>query len=133
VTAVALAGCGGDVVGNLVEIHRDGSIPGARLTLLVKDDGRVSCNGKPLELLPGDLLLDARDFVHAVNGDIRRYPTPMKSATYPPGPDTVLRYRVRTAEDHFAFSDTSKGVPKPLSLLQGFTRRIAKDVCGLPR
>lgn len=132
-TAAALAGCGGDVVGNLLEIHRDGSIPDARLTLLVKDDGRVSCNGGPLKLLPGELLLDARDFNHAVEGDIRRYPKPMKSKAYAAGPGTVLSYRVRTAKDHFSFSDTSRGVPKPLVTLQGFTRTVAREVCGLQR
>jgi hypothetical protein len=133
VTVAVLGGCGGEVVGNLVEIHRDGAIPDARLTLLVKDDGRVSCNGGPLKLLPGELLLDARDFVHAVNGDIRQYPEPMKSASYPPGAGAVLTYRVRTAKEHFVFSDTSRGVPKPLLRLQGFTRTIAKAVCGLAR
>jgi hypothetical protein len=122
-----LAGCGGAVAPDLFEIRRSGTIPGARLDLVVKDDGRVSCNRKPFTRLPDQLVLDAREIARVIT---EKQP-PLRSVA--PGPGTVLRYVVRLPDQTLAFSDTSRPLPQELVPVQGFTRSVAKDVCGLPR
>jgi hypothetical protein len=40
---------------------------------------------------------------------------------------------VRLEDGTVTFSDSSRGQPEEMFKLQAFTRRVAKEVCGLPR
>ncbi|HEU4703782.1 MAG TPA: hypothetical protein VFS37_14980, partial [Conexibacter sp.] len=51
VGAIVLAGCGA-ATPDVFLLTRSGSIPGARLTLLVNDGGTVRCNGGEPRQLP---------------------------------------------------------------------------------
>lgn len=122
---VLLAGCGTPGA-DLFVAHRSGSIPGARLTMQVIDDGQVVCNGKR-HPLSSDLLIDAREIV-------RDLEEPAKASTaLAPGPGAILRYSVRTEDGTVIFSDTSRRQPPAFYRAALLIRQIAKGPCGLPR
>ena len=124
--AGALAGCGADYP-DLLVLHRSGSLPGARLTLLVNDGGTVQCNGGEALQLPPRLLLDARgiatDLAEEAADDLT-LPAPRRA---------LLRYRLRTQDGTVSFSDIDAGRRSELAPVIVFARSVAQDVCGLPR
>ena len=93
-----VAGCGA-AYPDLFVLTRTGSIPGARLTLLVNDGGTVRCNGGAPRQLPPRQLLDARriatDLAEEAHDDL----------TLPAPPGSLLRYRLRTQDGTVTFSD----------------------------
>ena len=124
---LALGGCGAEYPDTLV-LHRTGSLPGARLTLLVNDGGTVRCNGGRAIQLPPRQLLDARriarDLMEEAEEDLR-LPAPSGS---------LLRFRIRTQDGTVAFSDVDAARGRPeLAAVVAFTRTVAQDVCGLAR
>jgi len=123
---VGAAGCGTPSK-DLFLVERDGDLPGARLTLLVSDDGSVRCNGAKPKDMGSERLIDARALEHDLvdQADERR--------TFPPGKNSLLRYTVRMEEGTIEFADTSPNLPSDLFKLAAFTRVLAKQVCGLPR
>ncbi len=127
--AAALAGCGNAGISSpdLFAVTRGGTIPGARLGLVVSDGGTVRCNGGPARMLASADLLDAR----ALQRDLA--PAARRGLRLAPGPRSLLRYRVRSGNGTVAWSDTSRGQPAVLFRLAAFTRRVAKGVCGLAR
>jgi hypothetical protein len=129
---LALAGCG-VASPDLFVVHRSGSIPGARLTLLVGDGGTVRCNGGPAKAISSAQLIRARGAVDDLKGKPDA-PGPAALATQlPPGPGSILRYVVRDEDGTVAFSDTSAHQPKVFFQLAALTRELAQKVCGLPR
>ena len=130
--AAAIAGCGGPSA-DLFVVTRSGSIPGARLTMLVGDGGTVRCNGgKELELTSKQLI-DARKITFQLNGDDKDPGPATRNVRLPAGPVTILRYVVRSEKGTVAFSDTSPRQPPAFYRVAKLTRDLAKGVCGLPR
>jgi hypothetical protein len=123
--AVLAAACGSRPP-DLFVVHRTGEGANARLDLVVNDGGAVTCNGVE-HPLNGDLLLRARQVARDL-GDQADL-----GLELPPGPGTVLSYRVRVEQGTVAFSDTSPRQPKAFLAVQGLTKDIAEDVCGLRR
>lgn len=120
-----LAGCG-TPAGDLLVVERTGSIPGARLSLRVIDDGQVECNGERHDL-SSDQLIQAREIV-------RDLAEPAAGGvSLPPGTPTILRFRVRTEDGVVGFSDTSPGQPQIFYRTAQLVRDIAQDACGLRR
>jgi hypothetical protein len=124
--ALLLAGCGSEAR-DLFLVTRTGDVPGARLTLRITDDGRASCNRRPLVEITSSQLIAARDVV-------RELEDPSKAQLrLAPGPQPVLSYRVRTEEGGVAWSDDSARQPPVLFKLAKLTRDVAKGPCHLPR
>jgi hypothetical protein len=124
--AVALAGCGSEAH-DLFLVTRSGDIPGAQLTLRITDDGRVSCNHRPLVEITSSELIAARDVE-------RNLEDPSKAQLrLAPGRQSVLSYRVRTEQGGVAWSDDSARQPAVLFKLAKLTRDIAKGPCHLAR
>jgi hypothetical protein len=123
--ALAAAGCGNRTSPDLFVLERSGSVPGARLALRVKDDGRVRCNGGEARRLPDALLLDARQIARELNLVAPR--------RLRPGARSILSYRLALEEGTVAFSDSSRGQTKEMYLTQAFARQVAREVCGLAR
>lgn len=121
-----LAGCGTPSA-DLFVVRRSGSIPGARLALLVSDGGFVRCNGGRERDLSDALLLDARELARSLEKPAKR------RLTLPPGPGSVLSYAVRLEDGTVRFSDTSPGQLVALRKLALFVRQVAKGSCGLER
>src|SRR5437588_6768993 len=126
--AAAGAGLGcGTHAGDLFVLTRSGSVPGADLRLLVRDDGVVTCNGGRDRTLSDPQLLDAREIARQLGSRAARH------QSLPPGKATVLRYRVRLQQGAVAFADDSAGQTKEMFLAQRFARTVAIGLCGLPR
>lgn len=124
--AGALAGCGA-AYPDVLLLTRSGSIPGARLTLLVNDSGTVRCNGGDPRQLPDRRLLDARRIAEDLAEEAH------EDLTLPAPRGSVLRYRLRIEEGTVTFSDEDAVRRPELSPVIVFARTVAQDVCGLPR
>jgi hypothetical protein len=124
--ALALAGCGADYP-DLFVLTRSGSLPGARLTLLVNDGGTVSCNGGAEHQLPPRQLLDARRIATDLAEEA------YEDLTLPAPPESVLRYRLRTQDGTVTFSDVDAVRRPEFAPVIVFARTVAQGVCGLAR
>jgi hypothetical protein len=130
--AVALGGCGSRAA-DLFEVTRTGSIEGANLRLVVTDDGRAVCNGGPDRDITSDQLIDARTALRELQGKDDKVGPADRRLSLPPGPRSILRYRVRVEGGSVAFSDTSRGQPPVFFRLAQLVRGIARGPCGLAR
>jgi len=124
--ALALAGCGARAP-DLFVVQRTGTVPGARLDLRVSDQGTVSCNRAVPRRLPDEQVLRARELARGLEATIERGRQPAR------GRGGVLSYRVTMARGTLSFDDTSPGLAPAVAALQGFTRTVARRVCGLRR
>jgi hypothetical protein len=120
-----LAGCGGPA-GDLFEVKRTGADRNANLTLVVSDDGYVTCNGRQHEL-PPTLLLRARQLARDLSVQAEL------NLALPARRDSVLAYRARMQAGTVAFSDTSRPLPASFTELTVYTKDVAEDVCGITR
>jgi len=132
--AVAAAGCSGPRPADLFLVQRTGSIPGARLTLRLSDDGGAYCNGGPRKELTSAQLITAREIRGELDGrqddDVG---LAEKHITLKPGRVTTLSYRVRSEGGTVVFSDTSPHQPQAFYRIAQLTREVAQQACGLPR
>jgi hypothetical protein len=124
--AIAVGACGSEAR-DLFLVTRTGDVPGGRLTLRITDDGRASCNGKPLVDITSAQLIAARETE-------RDLEDPAKAQLrLAPGRQSVFSYRVRTEEGGVAWSDDSARQPPVLFKLAKLTRDVAKGPCHLAR
>jgi hypothetical protein len=124
--AFALAGCGA-AYPDVFLLTRSGSLPGARLTLLVNDGGTVRCNGGAARQLPARQLLDARRIAEDLSDDAQQ------DLTLPPPRGSLLRFRIRTEDGTVTFSDIDAARRPELGPVVEFARTVAQGVCGLAR
>jgi hypothetical protein len=127
----SLIACGGVTAPDLFIVQRSGSGPGAKLTLLVNEEGRVHCNGVATRnghklKLSDSGLVQAR----AIQEDLKEPASEHLSLS--PAPKSVLSYSVRDENGSVHFSDNSSGQPKVLHELALFVLQTAQRVCGLP-
>jgi hypothetical protein len=124
--AVAIAGCGGGIVApDLFVVTRTGSVPGAKLTLLVNEEGGTHCNGGPTLKLSDPQLVRARaiqEELHEGN---------LKNATLPPRAGSVFSYSIRDEDGTLRFSDNSAHQPAVLHELTLLVLQVAQSVCHL--
>jgi hypothetical protein len=120
------AGCGSPPA-DLFVVQRTGSGHNARLTLLVQDDGYVVCNHGTEHEISNARLLDARGLARDLA------PQAELHVELPPGPHSVLSYRVRLQAGTVSFSDTSRPLPAAFARLTAFTADISESVCGITR
>jgi hypothetical protein len=130
--ALVLAGCG-QRAADLFVVERSGEVPGARLTLLLGDGGTVRCNGGPEREITSADLIEARAIARALNGTEEEPGPAREGSALPPGPGSILRYRVRSEGGTVSFADTSRRQPQAFFDLAKLTRDLAKRVCGLAR
>ncbi|MFI4991980.1 MAG: hypothetical protein ACHQHO_13855 [Solirubrobacterales bacterium] len=128
--ATALAACGGIMAPDLFIVQRSGSGPGAKLTLLVNEEGGASCNGVAARSghklkVSDSALVEAR----AIQEDLKEAASAHLSLA--PAANSVLSYSVRDEDGTVRFSDNSPGQPKVLRRLTLFVLQTAQRVCGL--
>jgi len=125
---VPVAGCGGGGVSaaDLFIVYRSGSTPHARLTLLVDEEGGVTCNGRAAaHKLDDQQIVKARE----IQEDLQK---PASShLSLPPRAGSVLSYYVRDESGTVRFSDNSAGQPAVLQKLQLFVLQTAQESCQL--
>jgi hypothetical protein len=125
-TALATSACGSEAR-DLFLVTRSGDVPGAQLTLRVTDDGRASCNGRPLVEITSAQLITARESERDVE------PPAKAQLRLAAGAQPVFSYRIRTEEGGVAWSDDSLHQPAVLFKLAKLTRDVAKGPCHLAR
>jgi hypothetical protein len=124
--AVAIAGCGSPSA-DLFAVQRSGSIPGARLSMVISDGGSVRCNAaKPVELTNAQLL-DARELGRDLKDPAERH------VELAARRGSILRYSVTTPDGTLRFADNSPGARGALARLTLFVREVAKRQCRLRR
>ena len=123
-----LGGCG-SASADLFQVDRAGAGAGAKLRMVVSDDGTVRCNGEPPQPLGAERLLEARQLARDL-GTQAALGLELK-----PGPPeaTTFTYRAELADGTIAFADSSRGAPPTFTRLAAFTRRVARGPCGLRR
>lgn len=123
--ALGLGACGTPSP-DLFVVNRDGTVPGAKLTMLVSDTS-VRCNGAPARSLSSAQTLDAR----VLTDDLLELQD-SKAAVPPPARAQIFRFAVRTQGGTLRYPDTAQR-PTVLPRLTRFVRRVAIDLCGLER
>ena len=125
-SALVLAGCGSPAP-DLFEVKRTGADANANLTLLVSDDGSVTCNGGKRHPIPNETLLRARELERDLAEQAELH------LVLEPGQDSVLSYGVRMEAGTLAFSDTSRPLPAAYARLMAFTKDVSEAICGIVR
>jgi len=124
--AILLAGCGGVIAQDLFIVYRSGSTAGARLTLLVNEEGGVSCNGRKVPKKLGDRqIIKAREIQEELEKPSASH------MSLAPRRGSVLSYYVRDEKGSVRFADNSAGQPNAFHKLQLFVLQTAQGVCGL--
>jgi len=127
IVLMLLGGCGGITAPDLFIVQRNGAGTGARLTLVVNEEGGVSCNGaKGKQKLGDSEIVKAR----AIQEEIKEYASKHLSLQARPG--SVLSYRLRDQDGTVSFADNSAAQPKVLRELALFVLQTAQQVCHLP-
>jgi hypothetical protein len=127
-------GCSGPAPADLFLVQRTGSIPGARLTLRITDDGGAYCNRGPRREITSAQLIEARALRRALDGEKDAdVGLAERHLNLPPGSVTTLHYRVRSEKGVVAFYDTSPRQPAAFYQLAKLTRDVARGACHLAR
>lgn len=123
--ALLAGGCSGVVSPDLFIVYRSGSVPGAKLTMLVSEEGVVHCNNGPAHHLSDPQIIEARTIQEGLEGPASEH------ESLPAGPGSVLSYYVRDANGSVRFSDNSAHQPSSMHKLAGFVLTVAQSLCGL--
>jgi hypothetical protein len=126
VLAALLVACGGIRAPDLFIVQRSGNVAGARLTLLVNEEGGVHCNGGRVLKLSDPQLIEARSIQEDLHEPASRH------TSLPPGSQAVLSYYVRDENGSVQFSDDSPRQPAVFRRLAAFVLQTAQTVCRLP-
>lgn len=124
----SLAGCG-DTAADLFAVTRT-PVPGGgtppstpTLTIVARDDGTVTCDGKRRPL-PGSLLLDARQLQRDLESPATH------GVSLAPGPRPVYSYAVRTPAGLVRFADDSPHQPNAFQRVAYFMLQVEQRVCA---
>ena len=123
---VLLAGSGAESA-DLSAVERVGGVRTATVDLVVNDGVPASCNGGEGIALPGDGLLEAREFARDLEQQAAL------SLELPRGPGSTLRYVVRTSTGRVSFFDPSPDRPRVFDELVRFSKDVIEDVCKIER
>jgi hypothetical protein len=115
------------VSSDLFIVYRTGSVPGAKLTMLVNEEGVVHCNAGAAHHLSDPQIIEARTIQEDLEGAASQH------ESLPAQPGSVLSYYMRDANGSVRFSDDSLHQPAAMRKLAGFVLSVAQGVCGLPQ
>jgi hypothetical protein len=125
VAGALVAGCGTPSP-DLFVVERDGTVPGAKLHMLVSDT-TVRCNHGEALPLTSKQTIEARD----ITDDLLLLQS--GAVAYPkPPPAQIFHFTIRDQEGVLRFPDTAQR-PQILPRTARFVRRVAIDTCKLAR
>lgn len=124
-SALAVAACGTPSP-DLFVVKREGTVPGAKLELLVSDQ-TARCNDGPVKNLSSAQIIEARD----IRRDLLLVQTGEEAIPTAP-PAQFFEFAVQTEQGTLSYPDTQQR-PVVLPRLSRFVRRVAIDTCGLAR
>ena len=117
------AGCGGEA-GDLMAIEiAKGPARGRALDIVIASDGRASCNDRPEETIPSDLLIEARDLEHDLD-DLAE-----QGAFFEPTGAGRREYVVRIKAGTVRWSEGDRGLPRELPRTQLLALRLDRLLC----
>jgi hypothetical protein len=119
------SGCGGVLSPDLFVVYRTGSTPGAKLTMLVNEEGVVHCNAGAAHHLSDPQIIEARVIQEDLQGPASR------RESFPAAKGSVLSYYVRDQDGAVNFADNSPTQPAVTRKLAAFVLSVAQGVCGL--
>jgi hypothetical protein len=123
---LVLVGCAGVTAADLFVVNRSGATPGAQLTLLVDEEGGVTCNGRLAhKKLEDAQIVKARE----IQEELQR--PSAAHLSLPPRAGSTLSYGVRDESGTVSFADNSAGQPVVLHKLQLFVLQTAQQICHL--
>lgn len=123
---LGLVGCAGVTAADLFVVNRSGAAPGAQLTLLVDEEGGVTCNGRLAhQKLEDAQIVKAREIQEELQKPSAAH------LSLPPRPGSTLSYGVRDESGTVSFADNSAGQPAVLHKLQLFVLQTAQKICHL--
>jgi hypothetical protein len=125
--ATIVAGCGGVLSPDLFIVSRTGSVSGAKLTLLVNEEGVVHCNGGAPHHLNDSQIIEARTIQEDLKTPASQHLALQAAA------GSVLAYAVRDQDGSVRFADNSPGQPTVTRKLALFVLSVAQGVCHLPQ
>jgi hypothetical protein len=123
--AAGALGCGTPSP-DLFVMKRDGTVPGAKLELLVSDQ-TTRCNDGPVKELTSAQILEAR----AIRRELLDVQAGAVEVPKAP-PAQIFSFAVQTEKGTLRYPDTAQR-PSILPRLSRFVRRVAIDTCGLRR
>jgi hypothetical protein len=124
--ALTCSACGVSAA-DLFVVTRSGEGPHAHLTLLVDEEGGVTCNGHLASRKLEDAQIKAaREIQEELEKPSARH------LSLPARRGSVLSYDVRDEKGTVSFADNSAGQPAVLHKLQLFVLQTAHEVCHLP-
>lgn len=122
-----LGACGGIISPDLFLVQRSGSNPGARLELVISEEGIARCNNGTPHRITDPQLIKAR----VIQEHLESYAS--KHLALPPKPGSVLSYRVRDANGSLSFADNSSSQPPVLHELALLVLEVATQECRIPQ
>jgi len=121
--ALAIAGCGGEA-GDLMAIEiAKGPARGRGLDIVVKSDGRGTCNGGDEKSIPSDLVIDARELERDL-GDLAE-----QGAFFEPTGAGRREYVVRIKAGTVRWSEGDRGLPRELPRTQLLALKLDRLLC----
>lgn len=121
-----VGGCGGVTAPDLFIVYRSGSTPHAKLTLLVNEEGGVTCNGRPVaQKLEDPQIVRAREIQEELEKPSSSH------LSLPAKAGSVLSYYVRDESGNVRFSDNSPRQPAVFRKLALFVLQTAQQRCRL--
>jgi hypothetical protein len=126
-SAASIAGCGGIRPSDLFIVERSGGVPGARLTLLVDEQGGLHCNGAVKLKLSDPQIVQARGIQEDLEMPAREH------VSLPARPGSVLSYYLRDEDGSVRFADNSAQQPQVFRSLALFVLQVAQQNCKLPQ
>jgi hypothetical protein len=121
IAVCALAGCGGVRAADLFVVTRTAAA--GRLTLLIDEEGGVSCSGRVATKLSDPELVQAR----AIQEELH---DPAAAGLHlAPRPGSVYSYTVRDETGSVSFADNATGKPRVLNNLALFVAQVAQQSC----
>jgi hypothetical protein len=125
------SGCGGVLPPDLFIVYRGGNVPGAKLTVLVNEEGGVQCNPNRAHPIVHHLsdaqIIEARTIQEDLHDPASR------NESFPAAKGSVLHYYVRNQNGSVHFADNSPSQPAVTRKLAGFVLSVAQGVCKLPQ
>ena len=118
------AGCGGEA-GDLMAIKvSPGATKTEPLDIVVESDGRATCNDGEREMIPSELLIDARELERQLGKLVE------EGANYfPPTGPLQREYVVRIKAGTIRWSEGEHGLPRELPRTQLFTLKLDRLLC----
>jgi hypothetical protein len=120
---LAIAGCGGEA-GDLMAIEiAKGPARGREIDIVIRDNGRATCNDREEESIPSDLLIDARELERDL-GDLAE-----QGAFFEPTGAGRREYVVRIKAGTVRWSEGDRGLPRELPQTQLLALRLDRLLC----